>query len=191
MRKVMLVLAMMAANAVLGGCANPTRPYDDYTPLNTIHYSSNNRIKVGEFTYSAMQTKRVRSDQIETTAIGNIYLGMSIADLVRKGTIEELNNAGLVIRDDADIVVTGDVSTFKADDLGYSIHWTIGIMYTISRKSTNEKLFSRYYNPPARITKKGMYQAEFVGEIHKTIADACGRFMRDPDVRNILDAPAR
>jgi hypothetical protein len=182
---------VMAVSVVLAGCGQKTRPYDDYISLNNTRYSYHNSINVGEFTYSAMQARGMRSDQIENTAIRNWYFGTSVAGLVRMGTIAELRNAGLMIRDDADIVLEGDVTIFKAADLGFTIDWSIGVMYTISKKSTKERLFSRHYAPPVMTTPKGPNQAAIVEYMHKMIAAACDRFMRDPEVRDILDAPAR
>ncbi len=187
MRKLVLLFMVVASLGVTGGA---TRPFDDYTPLNKTYYSNHNNINVGEFTYSAMQTKGMRSDQIENTALGSIYIGTSIAGLVRTGTIEELKNAGVVIRDGEDVVLSGDVTTFKAADLGFTIDWTIGVTYTISRKATNETLFSRHYEPPMMNTRKlFMSQATVVGFMHKMIAAACDMFISDPDARNILDEP--
>ena len=188
MRKLMPALAILAMIVALGGCA--TKAYDDYAPQNKIRYSNNNRVNVGEFVYSATH-RGVRSDQIENTAIGNFYIGTSVAELVRKATREELKNAGMVIRDDADLVVTGDVTVLKAADIGVTIDWSVGIAYTISKKSTNAKLFSRHYLHRATTGKLRWTQAAIVRVVHKQIAAACDLFMRDPDVRSILDAPAR
>lgn len=159
--------------------------------MNTTTYANQNEVVLGEFVYSAMTTRGMRADQIENTAIGTIYTGVSIANLVRQATARELSKTGLIMNDKADISISGDVTTFKAADLGYTIDWTYGIAYTISRKSTSETLFSRHYTPPMMTTRKNfMSQASFVQFMHKVILSGYTLFIADPDVKAILDAPS-
>lgn len=186
MRRFVLIMSVLAMVG-LSGCA--TKPLDDFTPAGTLHYSHQNDVYVGDFTYSAMQTMGMRSDQIENTAIGNFYLGVSVADLVRKATVVELQNAGMLIKSEANLIVVGDVTNFKASDIGFTVDWTYGITYSIKQRNTGETLFSRHYDTPMMTTRKMfMSQATAVGFVQKMISTSCVLFIQDPEARSILDA---
>jgi len=129
---------------------------------------------------------RVAPNQIANTAIGNIYIGANIADLVQRATALELEKTGFLIGENSPLQISGDVLMFKAADLGYSIDWTYSVRYRITNKSNNADLFSRVYvAEPKRTGKFGM-PADYGPSINEMILSGYDQFIRDREVRNIF-----
>ena len=201
MRKTMLLVSLVAALVVgLAGCA--TRQVDSYVPQSIVRYENRNTVSVAKFVYEPMATLKMRQDQIENTALGNFYLKdisvfggydeeISVAELVRKATISELENSGMQVKDGANLKISCDIIKFKADDLGFRVHYYYSVRYKITRIDTAEEIFSREYTPEMMNTRK-IYAslATLVGFIHKVISRGVNMFIGDPDVRRILDAPS-
>lgn len=204
MRRLVLILMAVAVLGLVGCGKMRTRPVDSYVPESTTRYQHGAAVSVEKFIYVPASTGAVRGDQVENTAIGNVYLGVNIDYLVRKATKLELEKSGLMVVDGPAITgdgklqtiegagfsIEGDILLFKADDLGFRVNWYYTIRYKILRKNTGETVFSREYSPPMMRTQKQVrHQAILVGYIHKVIANGVALFIQDEDVRKILDEP--
>lgn len=190
MRKISLLGLLAACILGMYGCSAKI-PTDVYTPQGATLYENNNPIDIGGFVYEPIKTLGMEPNQIQNTAIGSVYLSTSVAEMVRNITMLELQKSGMSIDYNTDLVVSGDILEFKADDVGYTVHWTYAVHYKISRKNTNEVLFSRNYSPQMLITRKLFASPATIGGFaQKVVSDAFELFVKDPDVREILDASA-
>ena len=187
MKRIVLVGLVLLLLSGLGGCSGHL-PVDAYVPQNEILYSNPNPLDMDHFTYESIATKKMKPNQLENTAVGNVYLSSTVAELVRDATALELRKGGFAVSDKADLSIGGDVLEFQVDDLGYSIHWTYGIRYKILRKSTGETLFSREYTPPMLKTRKLFASlATFRQFVHKVVLSGYDMFIRDEEARKILE----
>jgi hypothetical protein len=190
MRRAILVLAAVVACGVVCGCAG-TLPTNSYIPQNYARYDHGNIVDMGVFTYAPMSDEKrpVKSNQIQNTAAGSIYISTDVADMVKRATALELEKTGLVLKDLADIVISGDVLELKADDLGYSVHWTYVVRYKISNKASGNPLYAREYRPEMKKTGKFGMPSDYSSVVHEMVLSGYDMFIRDQKVRDLLDVP--
>ena len=185
MRKVFLLTVLLAI-VFASGCAG-TIPTDSYTPQNFVRYDHNNAVDIGNFTYQPSLNEKIKPNQIQNTAMGSIFISTNVADMVRRVTALELEKTGLKLTDQASIVIAGDVLELKADDLGYSVDWTYAVRYKIHAKKDGSTLFSREYRPPMKSTGKFGLPSDLAPVVHEIVLNGYDMFIRDPDVRKLLD----
>jgi hypothetical protein len=189
MRKLMLI---MMAVACLGmtGCAG-TIPTDAYIPQNFARYDYGNSVDMGTFRYVPLSDAKLnlKPNQIQNTAMGSVFISMNVADMVKRATALELEKTGLVLKDLANIAVAGDILEFKADDLGYSVHWTYAIRYKIISKPSGRPIYEHEYRPEMKKTGKFGLPSDFASSVYETILSGYDMFIRDPKVRELLDVP--
>lgn len=182
---------LIAVLAVLiAGCAG-TIPTDTYTPQNYVRYNNQNEIDMGTFTYVPLTNLKsgLKSNQLQNTTFGNIYISTDVADMVKRGTALELEKTGLLLKDSANLVLTADILELKANDFGYSVHWTYKVRYKIQDKQTGSMLLSKNYHPPMKKTGKSEQPSDLAPVVHQVVLDGYDMFIRDPDVRALLDRP--
>lgn len=180
MKKLFLLLIA----SVLTACSAQA-PITNYTPQDVtggVKYQGN--ANIGQFTYAPFEQGIVRSNQIQNTAVGNIYLGTDIADFVQKATLIELERAGIK-QNNTNVTVTGRIKEFKADDLGYSVDWSYIINYKLIDSKTSAILLDRDYVIEPLKTSKFDLTIVF-NSISKVVYLGYARFINDPDVRRIL-----
>lgn len=172
----------------LSGCAG-TIPTDSYVPQNFVRYEFQNKTDMDLFTYAPLSDPRLnlKPNQIQNTAIGSIFISTNVADLVKRATALELEKTGIFLTDQANIAIGGEVLEFKADDLGYSVHWTYGVRYRILEKSSGKKLYEQEYRPEMKKTGKFGLAGDYAPIIHEIILNGYDMFIRDPEVRILLD----
>ena len=178
-----------ATVAVLASGCSATIPTDSYTPQNFVRYQHQNNVFVGNFSYlpETDPKLKLKPNQIQNTAMGTIYISTNVADLVRRATALELEKTGMFLSDKASIIISGDVLEFKANDLGYSIHWTYGIRYRISDKLTGQSLYAKEFRPEMKKTGKFGTASDYAPVVHEIVLNGYDMFIRDDEVRKILD----
>ncbi len=187
MRK-LFSLAAIVACLLMVGCAG-TLPTESYTPQNIVRYEYKNSVDVGRFTYVPLADEKLKlkPNQVQNTAIGSMYIGTDVAELVRRATALELEKTGIMLNDQSPITVSGDVLELKADDLGYSVHWTYAIDYKIIDKTSGQSLYTHEYRPPMRKTGKFGLPSDYARIVHELVLDGYDMFIRDSAVRTALD----
>lgn len=188
MRRVVYFGMFITLTLMASGCAG-TIPTDTYIPQNYVRYENQNEVDMGVFTYIPLtNTKlKLKPNQVQNTALGSIYISTDVAGLVKRATALELEKSGFLLKDSSNITIAGDILELKADDLGYSVHWTYKIRYKIQNKETNKLLFSREYHPPMKKTGKFGLPSDFAPVIYEVILDGYDMFVRDSEVKALFD----
>lgn len=188
MRKLAVVFVFVVFCLGMAGCSG-TIPTDHYTPQNFVRYDNHNTVDMADFVYEAMANPKLKlkANQIQNTAIGSIYISTDVADMVKRATALELEKTGVLLTDQSNIAVGGDVLEFKADDLGYSVHWTYGIRYRVIDKGAGTILYEKEYWPPMKKSGKFGGAASVAPLVHEIVLNGYDMFIRDPQVRLILD----
>lgn len=107
-------------------------------------HTGNGKVKIDKVTYQPepkinKQGKKPTKfipveNQIENTAVGKILIDSSIAEFVKKSFLLEFKFAGYKL-DQGKYSLSMNVKKFLADDLGYSVDWTLIIDYVVSSQS--------------------------------------------------------
>lgn len=181
MRKLLLLTSTFLAGSILSGCAG-TIPVS-YTAQNITRYDGS--AHVGTFSYAPADSGEVAVNQIANTAIGKIYIPSSVADLVQRATALELEKTGIQLGA-GNLVVSGDVLEFKADDLGYSVDWSYRIRYVISNSANNTELHRAIYTADPVKTGKFGRASDYSSSVNDMILSAYNKFISDAKVRAIL-----
>lgn len=188
------------------GCAATTIPVN-YSAQNFVRYAG--KAEIGNFTYAPSEVyvsvgtgttvisnsrraepsrklaTKVAPNQLQNTAIDNVYIGVNVADLVKRATALELEKTGFVIGD-SNIQVSGDVLEFKANDLGYNVDWTYSIRYKLTDKSSGLELFSKIYIAEPKKTGKFGMASDYTPSINEMILSAYDKFITDDQVKKIF-----
>ncbi|MDG6882165.1 Uncharacterised protein [Phocoenobacter uteri] len=169
------------------GCAR--LPVASYTPqYEGITTKINGQANIGVFSYIPFEQGRVRSNQIENTAVGNIYLEGNIAELVQRGTFIELERSGVEFGK-GNLTIVGKIKKFKADDLGFNVDWNYTINYKIIDQNSTIKLDKDYMADPLRVSKFTITLQSIINDVNKLIYSGYKKFIDDPDVKILLSKP--
>lgn len=155
-----------------------------YTPQ-TFVALPHTKAAVGQFNYLPEDEGKVRSNQIQNTAIGQILIGEDISTYVKRATALELQKGGTHVDSTSGKVVSAQVNKLLADDLGYSVRWSYSVTYDVSTKAGNQ-LFSKTYNAKPRKTGKFSMPADFVAVFNALITDGVEQFMADVKQTGVL-----
>ncbi|AFU18677.1 MULTISPECIES: hypothetical protein [Actinobacillus] len=170
-------------SAILTGCS-VTLPVSSYVPQNYTRFNGN--VEMGEFTYQPFQQGKVKSNQMQNTAGGQIFTSSNIADLAKRGTALELEKTGIRLVD-SNVKLSGAVKEFKMDDLGYSVDWTYIINYTLTSTNTSAVLLNKDYVADPRKTGKFGLPIDYANAANDMILSGYNKFITDPEVRKILE----
>lgn len=185
MKKSFYLQAVLGLTAILFlyGCAG-TLPVT-YVPQNFARYHGN--IDIGRFTYEPADQGLVKPNQIQNTALGQIYIGANVSDFVQRATAAELEKTGFNISDQNPIQLTGEVLEFKADDLGYSVDWSYSIRYILTRKNDSTVLLNKVYiAEPKKTGKFSRSASDYSPSVNEMVLSGYDKFIRDNEVRNIF-----
>lgn len=189
MRKLICLLVLAMVVVVGAGCA-ATLPTNSYTPQNFVRTMG--KVDMGTFTYVAfVEGKKVKkSNQIQNTAAGQIYISTDVADFVKRGNALELEKSGVMLDPSAPIRLDANILEFKADDLGYSVDWSYKIQYMIVNKSDSQLLFDKTFSPSPKKGGKFGNPSDYANVVSETILGGYDLFIRDPDAKRILEEAA-
>jgi len=189
MQKMMLVLIAAAMCAVLGGCAGLI-PTTSYIPQNVIRYEHKNSVDVGTFTYVPELEGERDANQLQFVGIGDIHISTSVSEMVKRATGLELEKTGIFLNDLSGISVNGDVLIMKANVIGFSMTWDYTIRYKIIQKKGQKLLLSKEYQIPTKRTGKfNTTPSDYSQIINEMVLTGYEMFIRDPEVRALLDMP--
>jgi hypothetical protein len=93
-------------------------------------------VNVDDFAYTPADPK-IKPNQIPNTAIGNIYLSMSVGSFIADGLRQELRTSGVSLQAEARCHLTGTVKAVKIDDLGFDADFLLTAHYTLSGSGGN------------------------------------------------------
>lgn len=186
MKKLLLGITVLVVSFGIVGCAG-TLPTNSYTPQNIVRVEG--KSDIGNFTYQPYAEQKVKKpNQIQNKAIGSIYISSNVADYVKRGTALELEKSGIIIDDTTPYAIEGNVLEFMADDIGYSIHWTYAIQYTIKNKNDNKILFDKTFHPEMKKTGKFGLPTDYANIVAEIVLSGYELFIREPDVKKILES---
>lgn len=188
MKKLIAALVVMMVVVGMCGCA-ATLPTTAYTPQNFARVQG--EMDMGEFVYIPFVEGIVKkSNQIQNTAAGTLYISMDVADFVKRGTALELEKSGIFLSEQCPYALSGNILEFKADDLGYSVDWKYAIQYKIINKTDNATLFDKTFRPSPKKTGKFGLPSDYANTAGEMILSGYDLFIRDPDVRRIVEKAA-
>lgn len=124
-------LALVSFVATLAGCSGQPLTVT-YTPSSTL--TAEGSMDVGSFSYRPSEINPdIRPNQIRNTAIGSILFDDSIANYFERAVFTEARFTGIKVGK-SDTKLTGEIKEFLADDLGYSVDWTLDVEYVVTHK---------------------------------------------------------
>ena len=183
--KVAVKLLFVSLLVISTGCS-ATIPIGAYIPQNHVRLSG--EIAVGDFSYQPFLDQKVqKANQFQNTAAGEIYAGLEIAELVKRGTALELEKTNVLLNENSYYQLNGNVLEFKLDDLGYSIDWTYKIKYSIVEQKTGAVVFENTYEPPAKTSGKFNAAADYEQHVNMMIGQGYEMFIKDLEVRQFLN----
>ena len=186
MKRLLVLLFLTTLTAMLTGCA-VTLPTNAYTPQNFVR--TQGEVGMGEFDYAPYVEGKIKNaNQIQSTAAGQIFISTNVADFVKRGTALELEKSGVVLDDASLIQLCATIIEFKADDLGYSVHWHYSIQYRIIQKGDNIILFSKTFTPQFKKTGKFGLPMDYANTVGEMILSGYDMFIRDPDAKRLLES---
>lgn len=167
---------------VLIGCSS-TLIIPSYFPKNYTNFPG--KAVTGNFLYEPFMKGKVKSNQIQNTAVGEILLSSDVSNIVKIGTELELKKTGITF-DNANLKLIGIIKEFKLDDLGVGVDFTYIINYKlIDIKTSNVLLDKEYLGDKMRGTNA--VPIDLPNAVNDMIASGYNKFITDPDVRKILE----
>lgn len=166
---------------LLTGCA-ATLPVAPYSAQNYIRY--NGSTGISDFTYTPFINGKVKSNQVQNTAVGQIMIASDIASVAQRGTALELEKTGIKLSDSG-VSLKGDVDQMMFDDLGYSVR----VRYTITYSFIDSKgveIFRRTYSPDEKKIGKFGAASDYSNAVNEMVLAGYSKFIVDPDVKRIL-----
>ncbi len=171
---------------LLNACAAQDH-YHSYKPYNDLRLHG--ELAIGVFSYKTYDDGHVQHpNRILNTSGNPIELDESVAALVRKNTGYELYHSGMEIRQEASLVLTGDVLELKVDDSLPPARWTYIVEYSIARKSDGKVLFSKRCQPQTLDSaRRYALPSGYKPSIEQLILEGYEEFFDDPRVRALLE----
>jgi len=189
MKKMVLTLTAIGAFSVLSGCATVV-PTTSYTPQNIVRYEHRNSVAIGKFTYEAEFRNEVETNQIQLNGAGSLYISTSVGEMVKRATGLELEKSGVFINDFSDISIDGDIVELRLNAYGFNtMAWDYTIRYKIFQIKNQKSLLSKEYKIPTKRTGKMNHPRDYAPLIHELVLTGYDMFIRDPEVRALLDVP--
>jgi uncharacterized lipoprotein YajG len=168
---------LIVALLFLAGCESAPLAVN-YTPSSLIQGKGS--IQATGFTYAPADQKKVNDDQIKNTALGTIHLGQPVKEYVEKAFNSELKYAGYSL-DKSHTKVTGSIEEFVADDLGYSVDWTLKMK--VSLKDASNKTIAK---KEILVKKKLEKFSEFSVALNWVLKDAFEQMMSDKSFKSSI-----
>ncbi|HEY3644213.1 MAG TPA: hypothetical protein VGM16_02645 [Gammaproteobacteria bacterium] len=178
----MIVAGMLSVGFLaLGGCANGPVPVT-YSPASTL--SATGDVTVGTFNYDPAEKGttnkngnliKVQPNQIRNTAIGSIMIAEPVGQYVQEAVFKELRFVGVKL-DNKNLVLTGEIQDFLADDLGYSVDWTLVTHYVVKDQGGKT-----VYDGPKTTKQKTAKFINFNEALNTTIQKNIADLIQDPD----------
>lgn len=109
------------------GCATPPLTLN-YTPSSTMSVEGD--MTVGNFRYLPGENEKVKPNQIRNTALGSVIFEKNIDEYIETALFVESRFVGIDLKE-SESEVTGEITEFLIDDLGFSVDWVLDIHYVI------------------------------------------------------------
>ena len=111
----------------------------NYSPSSVL--SASGSVAVADFQYIPALNGRVKPNQIRNTApLATLVFDQDIHVFFRDAVFKELRFVGVKM-DNKARTLTGEVRDFLIDDLGYSVDWTVKVLYRVKATQTNQTLY--------------------------------------------------
>lgn len=154
-------------------------------------YQSQNYIRInsaatlGEFAYEPATQGLVKPNQIQNTAIGNIYFDRPITEIAKQINAAELELTGITVGTGS-LKILGNIKQFTITDLGFTNTSQYTINYKIMRN--NAVIWDKDYTPqPLTLSKFDNAPYRFRTYIFRIIGSGYEKFINDNGVKQILE----
>lgn len=136
--------------------------------------SASGSLSVKDFQYLPAVNGRVANNQIRNTALGSVIIDKDVSVFVKDAVFAELRFVGLKL-DNPQRPMSGVITEFLIDDLGYSVDWTLSIKYTITDASGHSIYEAE------KVTKRNTAKfANAFGALNETIKLNVEELLKDP-----------
>ncbi len=180
MKRLSRIVLAASTLAFLAGCAT-VRP--QYVPGSSVRGSA--KIQVGDVLYEPAKMGRAKPNQIENTAIGRIYLDSTIEEYVKRAYAQELERSGFGRGADS-LRLDVTIHRLLADDLGYTVAWTLDETLRL-RDAGGAELVKKRITVKDKTGKVFVSQKRIFGAMNGLVTRAYEQFFGDPDVASLQD----
>jgi uncharacterized lipoprotein len=146
---------------LIGGCAPAAIPLN-YSPSSVL--TGSGATGVSTFSYLPAVKGKVEPNQIRNTAMGDLKFDQNIDVYFKDAVFKELRFVGIKV-DAKDRMLTGEITEFLIDDLGYSVDWTLNVRYLVKKGEGGAVLYDS-----EKVTKRNTAKfANPFGALNETI----------------------
>jgi hypothetical protein len=170
-----------ATLTVLAGCSGTIRP--NYVPASSVRGAA--KIQLGDVLYESAKIGRAKPNQVENTAAGSIYLDTTIEEYVKRAYVQEIEHSGFGRGADA-LKLDVTIHRLLADDLGYTVAWTLDETMAL-RDAAGKEMVKKRITVKDKTGKVFVSQKRIFGAMNGLVTRAYEQFFEDPDVVNIRD----
>jgi uncharacterized lipoprotein len=143
--------------------------------------SAKGKAQIGHFNYLPAQQGIVQTNQIENTAIGNLYFEKDIHTYYQTALFSEFRLVGVNVHSNKNIV-EGNINKFLVDDLGYSIDWSLEVNYIVRDTSTNKVC----YNTTKLVQKNTPKFGNVFGSLNEVMKLNIEKLLQDQKFRRCI-----
>lgn len=177
------LLIIILSTLLFGGCANAPIVLN-YSPSST--KTVNGAFGVGDFEYlPSNNSNQIQPNQIRNTAADSLIFEKNVAEYFEEALFKEARFVGINLNNSKN-VVSGKITEFFIDDLGFSVDWVLEVNYIVKCNNSQEIC----YNKTHKIQKTSQKFAAPLGTHNEIIKLNIEKAFNDEDfVRCIRDVP--
>jgi len=140
-------------------------------------------VAVEPLKYVPHEEKKVEANQMQNTAVGAIYLTEPVSKFITDALVKELAFTGYSIDPTSDRIVRGAIRQFMADDLGYSVDWSVALNLEVLTGPSKSVDYSGSCEANTK-TSKGPGFAH--GAVSQILRDCIEKFLKDVQAKRVL-----
>lgn len=167
---------------MMSGCSATTVPVT-YEASNTQKTEATLSIK--DVVYNPAKNGEVAPNEVENEAIGQIFLGENIADLVQRANTLEFRYSGGEVDPDSDISVKIYIQRFFAGDFGYRVRWEYEANYVLYKN--NDPVHNKEVVLEPIRTSKFNEASDYEPTVENMVRQGYEEFISDSEVQDILN----
>ena len=173
---------LLLAGLLTAGCSW-TLPIPPYVAQNPVQV--NGSTAIGEFIYQPYLDGKVQSPTQINSDGASGYADMEIAEIVKRATAQELEKSGIILSDNANYRLSGNVMEFSIDYIGWVVTWSYSVKYIIEERLSRQIVFEKVFTPTRIKTSKfSFFDHRYL--FNKLIAQGYLMFIETPGVKELL-----
>lgn len=126
-----LKLMLIGTCLFFAGCSTVVVP-TVYTPGSTMTVAGEE--SVGLFTYAPADAGKLKTNQIQNRAMGDLMFDKSVNVFFEDAVFAESRRVGIDVTTEGPLL-HGVINAFVADDLGSTVRWSLDVTYIVDNRS--------------------------------------------------------